>query len=290
MADPRLVEMRRQYGDVYVTRFDNGLVVPWKALSLGEYLKYDLDITRLFIPAGVLEDELFQKCVLDPSLKDSADQLPAGIITTVVQNIWSVSGPESLDQLSSDFEAARLQVTEGRGSIYHQCAQCIATAFSYTLEEVYALDYSTFLLRLAQAEQKMLTTGEISKPLEIIRPTPPPKLGSIPQSNKPKVNAKQLWDEAQKARFQPVEPPKQESRKSPVIESLDRGEAPKIPFAAEKKYADELALDNHEKHEKGPMRQHIIDTKIGNSRQKMVNDAQWIYKDVLDELVKRKKK
>ena len=289
-------EVRRQHGDVYITVFPDGLTVPWKPLSIGDYIAYDAQITRLVFPPACLEDEIFKKCVQEQSFIDGMDQLNAGIVTTVVHNIWEYSGPDTPQKLEEDFNMARAIVKESRAAVLHQCAYMIATAFSYTLEQVYTLDYETFLLRLAQAEAKMLTMNMIREPLTInVGASKAVKFGNLNPEEKPriKVDAKEAWERQQSIRMKGQAQPQATQDKqgrwwevSPVIESQKRRP---INFNAEKQAAEEMILDNHERNEKGAMRQHIIEQKLAGPRAKMIEDAKIIYKDLLQALQSSKK-
>ena len=164
MSDNGWAEVRRKYGGVYITAFPDGLLVPWKPLSIGEFLYYDQQITRCLICPAELENEVFIKCVQDKELIEKIDSLKAGVITTTVQNIWEYSGPDTPGKLQSDFEEARALLQGTRSSLMHQCVSMIATAFNYTPDEIYKMEYETFMLRLAQAEYKMLTFNAIQEP------------------------------------------------------------------------------------------------------------------------------
>lgn len=290
-------DVRHQYGDVYISVFPDGFTVPWKVLSIGEFLHYDEQIVRLVVPPACLEDEVFRKCVQDPKIIESMDTLNAGIVTTVVHNIWEHSGPGTPQKLKDDFEAARLALTEGRSAIMHQCAYMVATGFNYTLEQVYALDYDTFLLRLAQAEAKLLTMGVIAEPLSLnFEKDPESKFADLNKSQHPKkrfkVDAKELWDRQQatqvnqRGRPSGQRPTGKWWTTSPVVESTKRKS---INFMAEKEAADESALDSHERNEKGAMKQYLIEQKLAGKRAKMVDDAKIIYKDLIDALEESKK-
>lgn len=294
MADPGWSELRRQYGGVYITVFPDGRTVPWKPLSMGEYIYYDQQITRFVIPPACLEDEVFQKCVLDHSILDNMDSLPAGVVTTVVHNIWEYSGPNTPDKLQQDLDIARSIVKEGRAAVLHQCAYMIATGFNYTLEEVYNLNYETFMLRLAQAESKMLTMNMIRDPLSITAPqAEKPKFAPLNQ-NRTQLDAKALWEQQRRPRTSQstVAPPVSTKEKgkwwniSPVLEAERRRS---INFTAEGEATDDLVLDSHERSEKGAMKRHIIESKLKAPRAKMVDDARMIYKDLIAELEKSKK-
>jgi hypothetical protein len=294
MLDNRWAEVRHQYGDVYITTFPDGRIVPWKTLSIGDFIYYDQQITRCVMPPAVLEDEVFRKCVQDQSVIDGIYDTPAGVITTVVQNIWEYSGPSTPEKLQSDFEEARSIMKGTRASLIHECANMIATGFNYTLEQVYEMNYETFLLRLAQAESKMLTMGAIQEPFTFHTNQEGPTFADLNKKDKPrvKVDAREAWERQQAARTPKVpEVVKPDQRGkwwevSPVLESQKRKS---INFTIEKQAAEDMVLDNHERNEKGAMRKHIIEAKLAGPRAKMIDDAKIIYKDLIEALEKSRK-
>ena len=163
----------------------------------------------------------------------------------------------------------------------------IATAFSYKLEDIYAMDYETFLFRLAQAEAKLLTMGVIKEPFVI-------NDGSVIRQEKPekprtRVDAKKAWEQQRAVKLNQTPTNKAKGKwweVSPVLESDQRKP---INFTAEKQATDDLVLDTHERAEKGAMRQHLIEKKLAHPRAKMIEDAKIIYRDLIATLQGSKK-
>lgn len=293
----REYEARKKYGGVYYSHFPNGLLIPWKLLSVEDWIRYNRDYNRGVIPDCNLEDEIFRKCVLDDSIVRQMDYLPAGIVGIVTTNIWRLSGPINNERLNADMHSARVIVSSERTSVFHDFMKYITMAFPYTPEQVYAMDYETFMIRFAQAERKLLALGVITEPISVNVPEEeqePP----APRQKKPRerLDAKKLYDEQQQQRqtgVQPeqVKPSGDKSGKwwntSPVLEATKRQ---KIDFAAEKKAADRTVLDSHGLREPPEMQEYLIEKEIGASRDKMVKDAQWIYKDLIEQLERQRKK
>jgi len=279
----QLFEVRKEHGGVYVTVFEDGLLVPWKPLSLGDYIKYTQDSNRGLIPHAQLEDEIFVKCVQDDSVLRQMSFMKAGIIATVVSNIWQFSGPTGVNEFNDDLEAARhILLTDGVRAL-HELVQIITIAFPYKPEEVYEMPYETFLFRLAQSEKKLLELGLFLKePISLQVPEDKDKrrkLGKIEQPKKPVIDAKRLWDQQQaKSPAQEKQPVKTEEKwwkTSPVLEATkEHG----IDFTTEAAEQEVFGLTGHEK----------ADADI--DRASLVDDAQWIYADLLKELANRKKR
>lgn len=163
-----LAYLRKIHGDnSYVTVFPDGFTVPWKALSVEDFLKYEtLKTTDQYLQEQ-LEDEIFCKCVQDTYLVQSIDKLKAGTVGTVVATIMAYSGPTTSDELNIALDISRRQV---QGAIY-QTTGMICQAFqAYKPEEVLAMDFNTFMQRAAMAEDKLQKLGIMKEPLTFENP------------------------------------------------------------------------------------------------------------------------
>lgn len=280
----QLYEIRKLYGNTFVTAFDDGFLVPWRPLTMGDYITYSQDRERGLIPSPCLEDEIFVKCVQDQSILRQKDFLKAGIVSTVVINIWQFSGPTSIDSFNNDLETARQILNFSETKAIHQLVQIITMAFPYKPEEVYDMPYDLFMLRLAQSESKLLQLGLFLKEPIYLAPEKPevPEKKAAPR---PKVDAKKLWDEQQQPQQKPNKRPPPVKldevkttgdkwwTKSPVLEAPN---PVKIDFAKEAREQMNFGASGHEK----------ADIHVATAQ--MVNDAQKIYADLIGELKKRK--
>lgn len=282
MQQSQLFPVRKRFGGTYITIFNDDLVVPWKLLSIQDYIQYDSDVKRGLIPLSHLENEIFKKCVLDDSLLRQFDSLKAGVIATVVQHIWEYSGPTGIDSFNQDIENARVSLSSDGSKVLHQCAQLISTAFPYKPEEIYGMDYPTFLLRLAQAESKLIQAGMLKEPIRIEQPgLTKERKGPRPSDPNNRVDAKRIWEDQQFKKDSSKKSPGQGKRGkdkwwkvSPVLESSDSHQ---INFREESAEQHVFGATGHEK------------ADIHITSDKMVKDAQWIYKDLLAGLAKKKK-
>jgi hypothetical protein len=76
------------------------------------------------------------------------------------------SGPRSTEEFNSHLNFSRNKLNN---NIFHQMTSLICTAFpAYKPEDVEALTYETFILRLVQAEVTLLRTGYLEQPLALI--------------------------------------------------------------------------------------------------------------------------
>ena len=266
-----LCAVRQLHGRGYVSIFPDGLIVPWKPLSVQEYLAYDQDTLAGVIPLAFLEDEIFKSCVLDPVIVGQVRFLKAGIVSTVVGHIWSFSGPTDSNAFHRDLEMARQMLYGGNSKAIHQLVELITMAFPYKPEEVYQMDYQILMLRAAQAETKLIQMGILQKPIELE--------GAPPQETlKPriKVDAKQLWEEQHQSKPAASITPKKYDKwykKSPVLEAKNKK---KINFKKEQLEAD-AGLRGWDKAD-----QHILANN-------MVEDAKIIYADLIKELEAKNK-
>ncbi len=150
--------LRRLYGSVYVTALPDGRYIPWKPLSVKDFLEFETLRTMGNYTLGQLEDDVFYKCVLDPLVVEQMDQLKAGTVSTVAATILAASSPGSMDELNYSLHVNRELI---QGAI-HQIVSMVCQAFSgYTPDDVYEMDYATLMQRAALAEDKLLKTGII---------------------------------------------------------------------------------------------------------------------------------
>jgi hypothetical protein len=160
----KIVGYRRRYGDNWLTVFPDGLEIPWRQLTLQEFLDYD-DLFRSGRYTAVeVEDEIFQLAVLESLYTDNLDILPAGIVSVVVAQILYVSGPSSPEQIGNDLNIARTQVQDFISS----AVTLICSVYpAYKPDEVFNLKYDVFMRRLAMAEKRLLELGILREPLTV---------------------------------------------------------------------------------------------------------------------------
>jgi hypothetical protein len=254
-----LTELRAKYGPVYVTRFFK-YDIPWKPLSIGDFVKYDQEIRSGQKPSFVLEEEIFSKCVLDKSFIED-QTLDAGIVPTVAQHIMMVSGPLGIEEFNDNLQ----EVRASSSSAIYEMIILICRAFpAYTPEVLLDLSYEEFLIRLVLAESTLLNAGVIKEPIRLIT-----KTESLAPKGKPIPNElKAAWQAQQRDRAVAGQVSAEE-----IIENLTRNPAP-INFKEESMQQAE-----------GGSGWDKADMDI--ERVKMVQGAQDIYKDILGKLPKK---
>tara|TARA_Y100000310_G_C20685949_1_gene818987 strand:+ start:789 stop:1676 length:888 start_codon:yes stop_codon:yes gene_type:complete len=286
----RIYEVRQEFGDVYATVISDDLVVPWRPLSLADFLQYELAVARGVILPEILEDEIFRKCVVDQTLVRRINKLPAGVISSVVVNILRFSGPPyTATEFNEDLDAARALINTGSSGVLKDIISTITLAYQYTPTQIMDMPYEQVLKVTALAEEKLLAMGAIEEPLHVEENEPEERPGNdrVATGNQP-LDAKKLWEQQQQG-GQPPPRRKKKSKmsrakwwdKSPILEAEKRK---KINFDREANAFNETHLDTHDKQEHPIVQRHIIEQKIGSDRDKMVTDAQEIYGEVLDAL------
>jgi len=173
-------DLREKYGSVYISELSDGILVPWKALSVKDYIDYANDLQRGFITKETIYLEIFNKCVVDDFIKKNINKQKAGTIETVVDHIIRESGPSN----PNDFFNAHLNFARNtvNSNIFHTAVGLICAAFpGYKPEEVYQLEYPDLMVRLAQAELHLLRIGYLEEPLAMAElegenKSPPPKI------------------------------------------------------------------------------------------------------------------
>ena len=318
-----LFKVRQEYGRTYFTLFPDGLSIPWHPLSLGEYLKYAKDYKAGIVPSAIIEDEIFSRCVSDPDIVRRLPFMKAGIVSAVAQNIWQYSGPMGIDEFNRDLDKVRVSLFMEENAALQDLIQIILDAFPYKPEEVYAMEYPVFLERLAQAERKLVSLGKM-EPVEMKEKgqaedeAHPPRLRSRRSpvvfadlnQDQPSVDPVALW-KAQEERktspqHSPLSPPKVAEKKtqeptndlrkmsrdkwwktSPVLETKNRK---KIDVAGDEETAKMMLLDNDERASPPEVQEFLLNKKTDAPRKALIEDAQWIYKDLIAELEKKRKK
>jgi hypothetical protein len=254
---------RGRYGsDIYITYLLDDLVIPWKLLTIEEYLSYEKQFNLGLIPTSVLEDEIFFKCVVDKAMVNRLDRYPAGVVSTIAQVIFIASGPQTIDELNTILDQSRGYSQH----IIHQMVPVICQAFpAYKPEDVYSMTYETFMLRLAQAETRLLQQGIITEPI-VFQSN---QQQTVPEKPIEKRDLQAEWYAKQEVKapevkkVQPKSPPKSTSKQT-IITAADVAE-------------HELVYTGHEMEDK------II------LEHEMMKETAPVYKDYQDQMAKGEK-
>jgi hypothetical protein len=202
-------DYREIYGSCFLSETPDGQVIPWKPLSIENWIKYTNTISSGLFAPPVIYEEIFRLCVLDKTFIDNIDKQKVGTIQLVVENILESSGPKGLSGLDSDIKQSRNIIS----TPIHQFVSLICQAFQgYTPDNVYQMDYETLLLRLALAEDKLLRTGILKEPIELSSGE------EVKEKKKPKINTRKLKEEFEKEKKDWRLGPKEKPKKAVVEE------------------------------------------------------------------------
>ena len=172
-------DLREIHGPVFVSEVADGTIIPWHPLSLGEFLEYQSLFATGFVDHSILENEIFAKCVTDPVLVNNIHIHKAGTVSAVAAAIMANSNIEDKDVFNTALDNSRRIAQHP----IHQFVSLICRAFpGYTPDDIYAMDFATFLLRLAQAEEKLLMLGGISEPIRLETPDDQRTMPAEPKS------------------------------------------------------------------------------------------------------------
>ena len=246
-----LPSLRRKYGPVFITTLQNGQVVPWIQLDIGQYLEYTNLLQGDVYAKATIEDEIFRKCVVDEVTIENIPRLKAGTVSTVVKDIVENSGPTTISELNMTLSLYRNVAAQA----IHQTVSLITQAFpAYKLEDLYNMKYADFMLRLAQAEGKLLQIGVLEEPLFFHDPDTGEATPAEDTSDN--MGAMEMYQEFLK---------EQEKQKAPAPKNQT------IITATDTK-SQEMDLIGHEKE----------DAALRDNE--MLNDAALIYGDYLDSI------
>lgn len=182
-------DLRERYGEIFVLELSDGQQVPFKLLSLKDYFSYSKAIEAGLIPKSILENEIFEKCVLDNVLVNSIHNQKAGTPTVVADTILQYSAPRSIEEFQYFLNYNRNIVS----NVLYQVINIICLGFnSYTPDDILSKDIYEILFLLALAERKLLETGALSEPLDFSGGERQPK------QKKPKVDISKLREEYEK--------------------------------------------------------------------------------------------
>jgi len=233
-----LALLRKIYGSVYVTALPDGRHIPWKLLSIKDYLEIEALRVAGTYTQGQLEDEVFRRCVLDPLIIEKMDQLKAGTVETVAVAILGNSGPQSVDELNYSLHINRSLIQNAM----HQMISMTCQAFpGYTPDDLYEMDYETLVQRAALAEDKLLRTGVIPEKVVFEQKERKPQ-----QQRRTDLDSKQLFDRYEQQRKPTPQPPS----KTTIITTGDMMEA-------------EAAYTGHERSDKILRETQMVDEAAG---------------------------
>ena len=120
-------------------------------LEYGDYAAYSY-LLKVYGNSSMIakvEDEIWDKCVVEHTLPQGFDSIKAGIITSVAQTILFLSCPKDPEGANQDLNYSRNSIQDA----LQQVIIFICEAFpSYVPEDLEAMPWSKIIKRVAQAE------------------------------------------------------------------------------------------------------------------------------------------
>lgn len=150
-------------------QWEPSVSVRFTLLNWREY-KALSELLSFGFPGISIEEIIWDRCVLDPALKDPAtwDKMNAGVIATVSSVILYLSGSSTLDDLN-------VKLSRHRDNILvdpiQQITMFICRAMpAYKPEDFEDMPWPKVLTRLAQAEKILIDRGEIQSQFKWLPP------------------------------------------------------------------------------------------------------------------------
>lgn len=202
-----------KYGKLYTLKFpvevvDKDAVFVFRLLNLREYKIYER-LAQRSSAWPIVEQEVYKTTVIQKSIPDIEDYgeeylynvlpedlsdedilnldpeliLPAGIITSLVRGILYLSCPKSIDGWSIGLEMARARSNRDIEIILKSF---ICSVIPYKPEELDELTFEEFMMRVAIAEQIMLSNPKL--PLTIQSPEDAQKEAEIQKTQSKSIN------------------------------------------------------------------------------------------------------
>lgn len=175
-----ILEIKRKNKYVFLLQFEEGHVILFKILSLGEYKVLIETIQNFPHTYDEIVDNVFRDCVLEymwGNLVYSSDQnnfydllevIPAGVVESVVELIFFLSGTTNLEKLLSDLDIVRVNIQYEFNDMLYLWMASVYGDMNLDYNNMY---YYDFLQRLAVFE--MIGTGTVPElPLQLQKQTP----------------------------------------------------------------------------------------------------------------------
>lgn len=154
MSSANTFELYGKYKNLYLFNSGRGSVL-FKALSYADCETAKRICNNYPALAPVVEDNIWEECVIEHTLPGTVDTLNAGMISTIVRLILGFSNPTSI----ADIEYEINDIRDSSKNIREDMIVKICQAFpAYKPEDVEAMEWKTQLKRLVQAEKVLNTT------------------------------------------------------------------------------------------------------------------------------------
>lgn len=161
------IDFKREHQVVFCTEV-GGMRIIYRPLTRAEYDTYTLIFQSGLTTPGKVQDRIFREVVLDRGLIDMMGNLPAGLVPSIVDVVFYLSGfvlqdDSELTRLNQGIQALRQEV---QSNIWEFFTVEICRAFpSYTPEDLRNKSIQEFLRLLVMAEK----INEPDTPYQVVR-------------------------------------------------------------------------------------------------------------------------
>jgi hypothetical protein len=185
MHSTNTFELYGKYKDLYLFNTGKGSVL-FKALSYDKCETAKRICKSYPALAPIVEDNIWEECVIEHTLPGTLSTLNAGLVSTIVRLILGFSNPTSQQDIEYDIREVREKSNNIREDIIIKICQAFP---SYSPDQVEAMEWRTQLKRLVQAEKILGTTFSFIDKAKIKT--------NVPKGNGPamkEVNGQQFID------------------------------------------------------------------------------------------------
>lgn len=168
-------ELYGKYKDLYLFNTGRGSVL-FKPLSYSKCEDAKRICNSYPALAPIVEDSIWEECVVEHTLPGSIDTLNAGIVSTIVRLILGFSNPSSQAEIDEDISELREKSKNIREDVVIKICQAFP---AYRPEDVEDMDWKTQLRRLVQAEKILNTEFSFVQSEGVSR--------NVPEDHKPQM-------------------------------------------------------------------------------------------------------
>lgn len=161
MNNGNAFELYGKYKNLYLFNTGKGSVL-FKPLSYSKCETAKRICQAYPALAPIVEDNIWEECVVEHTLRGTINTLNAGVVSTIVRLILGFSNPTSEKEIQEELSLVRDSSMNLRDEIIVKICQAFP---AYTPEEVEDMEWKTQMRRLVQAEKILGTTFDfVSNP------------------------------------------------------------------------------------------------------------------------------
>lgn len=164
-----LIEEAKRRNRTLRLTFPDGKRIPFRLLTWERYSAYWELLLKGHVVPAIIEQEIFNECVLDYDYIANSGNLRAGIVGTIAAVILQMSGPNNPSLFNAAIDSCRQHID----TIDSQIVMVICRAFpAYKPEDIEQMTWNKVLFRLAQAERILMSKNppELAEPIRVLSP------------------------------------------------------------------------------------------------------------------------